>query len=168
MDVSAPSSPGYKPQFSPIPQAASGGWHRPDRYAPVCTRNHSDCRPDVWGEVHCGCANFTEALGCCSPDSAGTWREDSQDFSAACYFFARDLYASLDPPRPVGVMNNAVGGTADQLWSSPAALDACKHLREPWEWPDNYTSSQLWNALVVPLSRHVIKGFVWCKASAAL
>jgi hypothetical protein len=27
-------------------------------------------------------------------------------------------------------MNNAVGGTSDQLWSSPAALDNCKHLKK--------------------------------------
>ena len=42
-----------------------------------------------------------------------------------------------------------------------AAIDSCKHLGEPWEWPSNYSSSELWNALVVPLSRHVIKGVVW-------
>jgi hypothetical protein len=64
-------------------------------------------------------------------------------------------------------MNNAVGGTSDQLWSSPAALDSCKHLKKPWEWPTNYTSSMLWNSLVVPLSRHVIKGFVWCESPAS-
>ena len=161
MDVRQPPSPNYKPQFKPIPQAPSTGWHRPDQYADVCRGNHSDCRPDAWGERHCGCTNYTSATGCCSPDADGIWRQDSQGFSAACWFFARDLYESLDPPRPVGVMNNAVGGTADQLWSSPAAIDSCKHLGEPWEWPSNYSSSELWNALVVPLSRHVIKGVVW-------
>ena len=161
MDVRQPSSPNYKPQFKPIPQAPSTGWHRPDQYADVCRGNHSDCRPDAWGERHCGCTNYTSVTGCCSPDADGIWRQDSSGFSAACWFFARDLYESLDPPRPVGVMNNAVGGTADQLWSSPAAIDSCKHLGEPWEWPSNYSSSELWNALVVPLSRHVIKGVVW-------
>ena len=163
MDVMSPSSPDYKPFFEPVPQAASSGWHRPDQYASPCLDNYSDCRPDQWGVSHCGCANYTAALGCCSPDGDGIWREDNQHFSAACWFFARDLSASLDPPRPVGVMNNAVGGTSDQLWSSPAALDSCKHLHEPWEWPANYMSSELWNSLVVPLSRHVIKGFVWCE-----
>jgi len=166
MDVQRPGSTNNKPFFAPIPQAASRGWHRPDQYAPTCSRNHSDCRPDASGVSHCGCRNYTAALGCCSLDGSGIWRQDEQTFSAACWFFARDLYASLDPPRPVGVMNNAVGGTADQLWSPPEALDSCKNLGKPWEWPKNYTSSELWNSLVVPLSRHVIKGVVWYQGEA--
>ena len=166
MDVQQVFNPDYQPQFAPIPQAGSTGWHRPDAYAGVCRGNHSDCRPDIWGVNHCGCTNYTSATECCSPDSRGIWRQDDQTFSAACWFFARDLYASLDPPRPVGVMNNAVGGTADQLWSSPEAIDSCKNLDKPWEWPSNYSSSELWNALVVPLSRHVIKGVVWYQGEA--
>ena len=166
MDVQSPPTPDYKPEFEPVAQAGSLGWHRPDQYAAACRGNYSDCRPDMWGVTHCGCSNFTSASGCCSPDASGIWRQDENTFSAACWFFARDLYASLDPPRPVGVMNNAVGGTSDQLWSSPAAIDSCKHLGKPWEWPSNYSSSTLWNALVVPLSRHVISGVAWYQGEA--
>ena len=166
MDVQSPPTPDYKPEFEPVAQAGSLGWHRPDQYAAACRGNYSDCRPDRWGVTHCGCSNFTSASGCCSPDASGIWRQDENTFSAACWFFARDLYASLDPPRPVGVMNNAVGGTSDQLWSSPAAIDSCKHLGKPWEWPSNYSSSTLWNALVVPLSRHVISGVAWYQGEA--
>jgi sialate O-acetylesterase len=164
MDVQTPPSPNNRPFFSPVPQANSLGWHRPDQYAGECRGNHSDCRLDAWGVNHCGCTNYSSATGCCSRDGTGIWRQDEQTFSAACWFFARDLYASLDPPRPVGVMNNAVGGTADQLWSPPDALDRCKATKAgqpPWGWPANYSSSHLWNALVVPLSRHVIRGVVW-------
>ena len=48
IDVQAPPSPNYRPFFSPVPQASSLGWHRPDQYAGECRGNHSDCRPDLW------------------------------------------------------------------------------------------------------------------------
>ena len=60
MDVQQRFNPGYGPQFAPIPQAGSSGWHRPDQYAgvrgsylrnkllciymPGIDRSRSDCR----------------------------------------------------------------------------------------------------------------------------
>ena len=76
MDVQPQASANYKPQFTPVPQANSLGWHRPDRYAGLCRGNYSDCRPDAWGASHCGCTNYTSAEGCCSPDGDGVWRQD--------------------------------------------------------------------------------------------
>jgi hypothetical protein len=84
MDVQPPSRPNYEPFFSPIPEADSLGWHRPDQYASTCRGNISDCRPDQRGGVHCGCVNYTSATGCCSRDGSGIWRQDEQTFSAAC------------------------------------------------------------------------------------
>ena len=81
----------------------------------------------------------------------------------------RDLYSSLDPPRPIGLIVSSVGGSTDQSWSSPDALDQCRHHKtQPknasrwWQWPANVTASQLWNSKIVPLLRTVVKGVVWC------
>jgi hypothetical protein len=44
------------------------------------------------------------------------------------WFFGRDLYKSLTPPRPLGLIETNVGGTPDQHWSSPEALAKCKNI----------------------------------------
>ena len=43
-------------------------------------------------------------------------------FSATCWFTFRDVYAALESPRPIGLIETNVGGTPDQHWSSPEAL----------------------------------------------
>ena len=92
-------------------------------------------------------------------------------FSAMCWYFGRDLSVALDAagdPRPIGLIETNVGGTPDQHWSSPDALQKCKQLPgDPkWEWPANYTDSVLWNGKVVPLLRNTIKGTVWMQGEA--
>eukprot|EP01052_Picozoa_sp_SAG31_P048278 SAG31_NODE_10029_length_1193_cov_2.914991_1_plen_313_part_01 len=47
-------------------------------------------------------------------------------FSATCWFTFRDVYKALESPRPIGLIETNVGGTPDQHWSSPEALDKCK------------------------------------------
>ena len=92
-------------------------------------------------------------------------------FSAMCWFFGRDLYTSLSASgkmRPIGLIETNVGGTPDQHWSSPNALDACKNLpgNPKWQWPSNFTDSVLWNGKVVPLLRNTIKGVVWMQGES--
>ena len=84
-------------------------------------------------------------------------------FSATCWFFGRDLYKSLTPPRPLGLIETNVGGTPDQHWSSPEALNKCKNLpgSPKWEWAANFSDSVLWNAKVVPYLKTTILGAVW-------
>ena len=101
----------------------------------------------------------------------GGWHSPTERdgvFSAMCWFFGRNLYAALNKhaPTPVGLIETNVGGTPDQHWSSPDALSKCKHLNEPWEWPDNFTDSVLWNGKVVPYLRNTIKGAVWMQGEA--
>ena len=48
---------------------------------------------------------------------------DRVDFSAMCYFFGRNIQAQLNIP--IGLIGTYWGGTADELWSSPDALDKC-------------------------------------------
>jgi sialate O-acetylesterase len=86
-------------------------------------------------------------------------------FSAACWFFGRDVYDALETKRPIGLMATHVGGTPDQHWSSPDAIDKCKGS-EPWDWPANFTDSVLWNGKVVPLLKTTIKGAIWYQGEA--
>eukprot|EP00037_Helgoeca_nana_P020360 m.201736 g.201736 ORF g.201736 m.201736 type:complete len:298 (+) comp25237_c0_seq1:50-943(+) len=89
-------------------------------------------------------------------------------FSAMCWFFGRDLFKSLSPSVPVGLIETDVGGTPDQHWSSQDALDECKQgvINKPWGWPNNFTDSVLWNGKVVPLLRNVIRGAVWMQGES--
>ena len=99
-------------------------------------------------------------------------------FSAACYFWGRDMakvLKVLDPPRPIGLVQAAVGGTSLQFWSSDTAIAQCQGLGAPWEWPAEFrngtgnlsTGYKLpdvptgWNAKIVPLLRTAIRGAVW-------
>eukprot|EP00039_Didymoeca_costata_P033210 m.41305 g.41305 ORF g.41305 m.41305 type:complete len:558 (-) comp9753_c0_seq1:77-1750(-) len=105
----------------------------------------------------------------------------SHKFSAACQFFGRDLYDTLQPPRPIGLIGTYVGGTPDQHWSSQDALDKCMNLNKSWEWPSNFTDSVLWNGKlvkstisdcfvsadwVVMWTRMTVKGAIWYQGEA--
>ena len=102
-------------------------------------------------------------------DSGSTgWKTPAEfggGFSAACWFFGRDVYDKLETKRPIGLMATHVGGTPDQHWSSPDAIDKCKGS-EPWDWPANFTDSVLWNGKVVPLLKTTIKGAIWYQGEA--
>ena len=85
------------------------------------------------------------------------------DFSAVCYFFARDLleywnttnngkYNSSALP-PFGLISNNVGGTAIELWSSTTDLNACYNLspnNAPYGPP--YVNGSLYNGMILPYS----------------
>ncbi len=61
----------------------------------------------------------------------GQWQtsnpQNAKDWSAAGYFFARDLHAALGVP--VGIIQNAVGWTPAEAWTSRAALVADPELK---------------------------------------
>ena len=89
------------------------------------------------------------------PDSA-CGGGDFDFFSAVAFFFCRDLQAHLGVP--VGCVATSVPGTNIELWSSSAALAQCPlphgSLPEP-NW------SALWEAMVAPLTRMSVAGFIW-------
>lgn len=64
----------------------------------------------------------------CTPQTVGPW-------SAAGYFFARDLHEALK--YPVGIINSSVGNTQAQTWTPREVLEGDPLLRktfiEPWE-----------------------------------
>jgi len=97
--------------------------------------------------------------------TGSAWRKPSEtngDFSAVCWFYARDLYTSLSPKRPIGVMSSAVGGTRNEMWSSPKVLnDHCTESHRP-----SFDDSTLWNAMILPLLRTTISGAIWYQGEA--
>jgi len=56
----------------------------------------------------------------CAPDTVGA-------FSAALYFFGRELHATLQVP--VGLINSSVGGTPIEAWIAPEAQRASAELK---------------------------------------
>jgi hypothetical protein len=96
---------------------------------------------------------------------AGTftpWRQPNgseldSHLSAMCWLYARDIYAALDPPRPLGTIVAAALGTPDEPFISHDALVKCEDPTKPF--PKG--SSRLWNGMVVPLINTTIFGVIW-------
>jgi hypothetical protein len=73
------------------------------------------------------------------------------------YFFCRDLQNHLGVP--VGCIATSVPGTNIELWSSRVALAQCPYSKLVKEPAPNW--SALWEAMVAPLTRITVRGFVW-------
>jgi sialate O-acetylesterase len=62
----------------------------------------------------------------------GAWKPATQgnilDFSAAAYFFAKDLYDKYNVP--VGIINTGIGGSPAEAWVSKEALNNYPHYLE--------------------------------------
>lgn len=101
----------------------------------------------------------------------GSWQVASAatapDFSAVAYEYARILNNKLHVP--VGIISTYWGGTAVQSWMSEKNL---AQFPEVWTTnrPDTITDPEynpehspaiLFNAMILPLTRYSIKGFVW-------
>lgn len=66
-------------------------------------------------------ANFKGEWKACSPETA-------RGFSAAAYYFGRELYQSLKVP--VGLIHSSVGGTAAEVWTIREALSTIPKFAE--------------------------------------
>ena len=95
----------------------------------------------------------------CSPKSlaAGSWG----GFSAAAYFFGRELHQQLKVP--VGLIFSAVGGTPAEQWTSRPALEAEPKLSSLAGEGEN---SRLYNGMIAPLIPFAIRGAVWYQGEA--
>ncbi len=120
----------------------------------------------------------------CSPQTVG-------DFSAAAYFFGRELHKELNVP--VGLIHTSWGGTPAESWTSPATIeenvlfepivarfkeamakwktDVEKAKAEKTKTPPRpseplgpgspWTPAGLYNAMIAPLTSYTIRGAIW-------
>lgn len=91
----------------------------------------------------------------CTPQSAS-------GFSAVAYFFGRDVYTSLNPSVPIGLINSSFGGTRAETWTSVQALAASgvspSDMEASWGLLGN---GELFNGMINPLLSFPITGVNW-------
>lgn len=85
---------------------------------------------------------------------------DLRSFSAAGYFFAKELYAQLGVP--IGVISAAVPGSAIEPWLSGTITNE-KELttKQPVLKIDESAPGKFYPIMIQPLAPFAIKGFLW-------
>lgn len=86
----------------------------------------------------------------CSPQTAG-------GFSAVGYFFGSTLQEETGVP--IGLIANAWGGTAIELWASPGAWKQIDELAKLNADPNGL--GRIYNGRVAPLAPYGIRGAIW-------
>jgi len=125
---------------------------------------------------------FRSGVAWASASPASLRGGDYDYFSAACYFFGRELQRVLNIP--IGLVSSAYGGTIVEAWSSPDALAKCnatlgtarhrllaaedtKGMPEAWlDEPRGATAgpndpSALWNGMIYPFINVTFRGATW-------
>jgi sialate O-acetylesterase len=99
------------------------------------------------------------AWSACTPATVGR-------FTAAGYFFARELFTRLGTP--VGIINSSWGGTPIEAWMSPAALAAFPGFSNghPGAGTDSrggdpWVPGSLFNGMIQPLLPYALRGALW-------
>ena len=105
------------------------------------------------------------------PDVKGAWSVCSSNslegmkFSAAAYFFAREIYKEFNVP--VGLVESAWGGTRVEPWTPPVGFEAVPAVAELSKFSPgtnklvNTMPSTLYNAMIAPLKPFAIRGALW-------
>jgi sialate O-acetylesterase len=89
----------------------------------------------------------------CSPQTIG-------GFSAAAYFFGRQLQRELKVP--IGLIHTSWGGTPAEFWTSRKALEANSVLKPLAQGE----ASCLYNGMIAPLIPYAIRGAIWYQGEA--
>ncbi|XP_060070506.1 sialate O-acetylesterase-like [Ylistrum balloti] len=82
-------------------------------------------------------------------------------FSAVCWLFGKQLSSQFK--YPIGLIESNWGGTKIEWWSSTSALSKCSHQVKRV-----IHNSDLWNAMMNPLTRNTIYGVIWYQGEANL
>ena len=85
--------------------------------------------------------------------------------SATCFLFARSLQqlwqAAGQEPVPLGLVDSDWGGTPVESWSTPESLASCEATHYCDEERPQGCPSRLYNAMIHPLARVALTGFLW-------
>lgn len=90
---------------------------------------------------------------------------EATKFSAAAFFFARDIYKELNVP--IGLIESAWGGTRVEPWTPPVGFEAVPAVAELARFSpgtnklDNKMPSAIYNAMIAPLKPFAIRGALW-------
>ena len=88
--------------------------------------------------------------------------------SAVCFLYARSLHqlwqAAGQEPVPLGLVDSDWGGTLIEAWSPPQSLASCDAPLPCNEGPNCH--NRLYNAMIHPLARVALKGFLWYQGEA--
>jgi len=90
-------------------------------------------------------------------------------FSAAGYFFGREIQRALDVP--VGLIHASYGGTMIEAWMPPEAFASSPKLaplreRRYFAWVDGVQATELFHSMVEPLVPFALRGFLWYQGEA--
>lgn len=99
-------------------------------------------------------------------NSAGIWKlantENTGNFSATAYFFARKLQSVLGVP--VGIIQSAWGASTIESWMDAKSLSVFPNKKIPDAIPiaePNRTPTILYNSMLHPYIGYTIKGVLW-------
>jgi sialate O-acetylesterase len=90
-------------------------------------------------------------------------------FSAAAYYFGRELQRELGVP--VGLIHASFGGTRIEAWMPPEAFAADPALRDlPGRtyqaWVKGVQATELYGSMVAPFAPFALRGFLWYQGEA--
>ena len=104
----------------------------------------------------------------CTPQSI-----DSLKFSAAAYFFGRELHKQLNVP--IGLIDASWGGTRIEPWIPIKGLTMVSGLDSIYELArrindkmDKRTPTLLYRGMIAPLTNFAIKGVIWYQGESNL
>ena len=107
-----------------------------------------------------------------------SWQECSSNslnsisFSAAAYYFGRDLFTNLDVP--VGLIESSWGGTRIEPWTPPAGFESvpslaqlARHQKPEGKFANTYPNV-IYNAMIAPLTGYAMRGVIWYQGESNL
>ncbi len=95
----------------------------------------------------------------CTPETVA-----STQFSAAGYFFGRELLRELNVP--IGMIHSSFGGTQIEAWipdamfAAHASIQDLRHV-EYKAWVKGVQATELYESMIVPLVPYTLRGFLW-------
>ncbi|MBN2765766.1 MAG: T9SS type A sorting domain-containing protein [Paludibacteraceae bacterium] len=122
---------------------------------------------DLWQQASSPQTNLltsSDGWTVCSPSTAG-------GYSAVAYFFAKQIH--VDQNVPIGIIQNAIGGTRIEAWTPLSALQS---TTEYASWYTKATTTTLpanqvydrknfptanFNGMLAPYTKNSVKGIIW-------